>query len=65
MANKRRSFRLTQAQAEVVINGLCYFLATTEGQPQWKAHHQIIENLVLKLMNYNWEVEKWDTPSTT
>lgn len=57
MATKKRSFRLTEAQAEVVTNALCYFLAATEGQPQWQAHHRIVEALVVKIMNYKWEVE--------
>ena len=53
---KKRSFRLSETQAEIVIVALTYFTMKNGEAPEWTAHRKGAEMLLKKLENYNWEV---------
>lgn len=58
MPNKKRSFRITETQAELIITAICYFCVATKDQEQWAAHNKALEKIAEKLTNYKWEVEQ-------
>ena len=59
MATKRRSFRLNETQAEIVITCLQFFLDKTEHLPDiWGAHRRLADKLIDKLINYEWRTEE-------
>lgn len=53
---KKRSFRLSETQAEIAIIALTYFIVKNGESPEWAAHLKGAETLLNKLENYNWEV---------
>lgn len=60
MANKKkRSFRLSEVQADAVKFALLYFLASfsEDKEPLYHAYTNAIRKLYEKLDNYEWEYE--------
>lgn len=60
MANKRkRSFRLSEVQADVVKFALLFLLADSNQskEPLFNAYHEAAQKLYSKLENYEWEIE--------
>ena len=53
---RKRNFRLSETQAEIVIVALTYFIMKNESNPEWAAHIKAAEALLRKLENYTWEV---------
>lgn len=64
MANKKkRSFRLSEVQAEVVMTALLYYLASTDpkhsnASPLIQSHRHEAETLYKKLAEYEFTTEE-------
>ena len=61
---KRRSFRISQAQAELLEVPLLYFLTRTEEHEELKrsfsVHREFSKKLLEKLKTYEWSVKEND-----
>lgn len=58
MPVRKRSFRISEAQAEILTFCLRFFLIKTEEHEElYRAHRKSAEKMIEKLEQYEWEVE--------